>query len=80
MSEAISERVAEKSMKIKNSLDPEQENHDGSYLTASMATRSWSLGEWKARRNTVAKVWERNNEVRRKELLAALVAHAPEVC
>lgn len=49
-----------------------------SYLTASVIARSWSPEEWQTRRGMVAKIWHRKNELRRKELLAALVAHAPE--
>jgi len=56
----------------------DEENHNGSYLTAAMTERSWPREDWQARRDMVAKVWDRKNELRRKELLAALVAHAPE--
>jgi hypothetical protein len=56
----------------------DQEDHNGSYLTASMTARSWSREDWQTRREMVAKVWDRKDELRRKELLAALVAHAPE--
>ncbi len=56
-----------------------QEDHGGSYLTASMTQRKWSYKSWQERRDMVGKVWDRKSERRRKELLAALVAHSNEV-
>ena len=60
------------------STELSQEEHGGSYLTASMTQRKWSYQSWQERRNMVAKVWERKGEKRKKELLAALVAHSNE--
>lgn len=55
-----------------------QESHGGSYLTASMTQRKWSYKSWQERRDMVGKVWDRKGEERKKELLAALVAHSNE--
>lgn len=60
------------------STELSQEEHDGSYLTASMTQRKWSYQSWQERRNMIAKVWQRKDEQRKKELLAALVAHSDE--